>query len=310
MEKILFVNVKCMLWVLCGLFLAGHALAIKPDRKYIWLPQNAGLIYKRLNVITPDGYRIETWFYPAQETPNPDTGQHEMLPYKVLDKAKRPTLVICNGDAGNMSYQQIWLASLYTARGFNVVTFDWRGFGQSDDFPMDEDYLCYAEMLWDYEAVVREVRQQPEVDRRRIVVMGWSTGAYMSMITAYTNRSIAGCIVSGTPSSFDEVIPLLLAGHPEGKTEENLCVPEEFPCEQMPALIAPEFTKPILLVVGEQDRRTPPWMAEKIYRALPEKTPKRLSIYEKAGHGGMESPYWVDTQRWMEETVAFMSAIE
>lgn len=301
--------VRCFILVVGALLLFLNSHAIKPDRKYIRLPQNAGLIYKRLNVITQDGYRIETWFYPAQEAPDTLSGQTKMLPYRVMDKTRRPTLVICNGDAGNMSYQQIWLASLYVANGFNVVTFDWRGFGQSADFPMDEDYLCYTEMLQDYEAVLREVSRQPEVDRRRVVVMGWSTGAYLSMITAYRNRSVAGCIVSGAPSSFEEVIPLLLKAHPAGKTADNLLVPKDFPSEEMPARIAPKFTKPIFLIVGDKDERTPRWMAEKIYRALPEITCKRLSVYENAGHVGMEAPYFVDMKRWMEETVAFISGI-
>lgn len=302
--------VRCFIMVVGVMLFFLHSHAIKPDRKYIRLPQNAGLIYKRLNVITQDGYRLETWFYPAQEAPRADAGQSEMLPYSVLDKKRRPTLVICNGDAGNMSYQQILLASLYAANGFNVVTFDWRGFGRSDEFPMDEDYLCYTEMLWDYEAVIREVGRQPEVDRRRIFVMGWSTGAYLSMITAHNNRSVAGCILSGVPSSFEEVIPLLLKVHPAGKTADNLLVPEDFPSDQMPVCIAPQFTKPVFLVVGNEDERTPCWMAQKIYCALPRNIPKRLSVYENAGHGGMEAPYFVDMQRWMEETVEFMTEIK
>lgn len=70
-----------------------------------------------------------------------------------MDNKKRPTLIICNGDAGNMSYMQIDLAAVYAANGYNVVTFDWRGFGDSTEFEMNKDYLCYTEMLLDYEAV-------------------------------------------------------------------------------------------------------------------------------------------------------------
>lgn len=281
--------------------------AIIPDRKYVRLPQNMGLIYKELDVETADGYRIETWFYPAQNMPEEDAGQSEMLPYRTLDDSRRPTLVICNGDAGNMSYQQVMLAAIYAAGGFNVVTFDWRGFGDSSEFEMDSNYLCYTEMLDDYDAVLKAVRRQREVDRNRIFVMGWSTGSYLSMITAYNNRNVAGCILSSTPSSFEEEIPILVERHPAGKTEENLIVPDDFPRGQMPALIAPKFTKPILLVVGAKDDRTPQWMSEKIYNALPEDTDKKLSIYTDAGHGGMMSPYIVDMERWITETVEFMS---
>ena len=46
------------------------------------------MIYKELNVVTKDGYRIETWFYPAQPVPEQRAAQAEMLPYKTLGKYK------------------------------------------------------------------------------------------------------------------------------------------------------------------------------------------------------------------------------
>ena len=281
--------------------------AIIPDRNYIRLPQDAGLIYRKLDVTTSDGLRIETWFYPAQDFPGESSGRQDMLPYRTIDEEKRPTLVICNGDAGNMSYQQIDLAMIYAACGFNVVTFDWRGFGASSEFEMNRDYLCYTEMLEDYRAVLDTVKGQEEVDGDCIFLMGWSTGAYLSMITAYNDENAAGCILSGVPSTFEEIIPILVRNHPAGKTEAELIVPEDFPKEQMPALIAPEFGKAIMIIVGSKDDRTPQWMAEKIYDALPEDTFKKLSIFENAGHGGTNAPYFVDTSRYVEETVTFMT---
>lgn len=300
-------GLSLLILIVC-LFFSGHSHAIIPDRKYVRLPQNAGLIYKELDVVTKDGYKIETWFYPAQTMPEKDAGQDEMLPYNTLDNSKRPTLIICNGDAGNMSYQQIFLASLYTSMGLNVVTFDWRGFGESSEFEMNPDYLCYTEMLDDYNAVIKAVGKQKEVNKKMVFLMGWSTGAYLSMITAHNNRLVKGCILSGTPSSFEDIIPHLIKVHPKGKTEENLLVPEDFPSEQMPCLVASKFKKNILLVVGENDDRTPVWMSEKIYDALPENTVKKLSIYENAGHGGKLFPFFCDMERWFSETVEFMTS--
>ena len=156
---------KYILPAILGMLLfLPEANAIIPDRQYIRLPQEAGLIYRKLDVTTGDGFRIETWFYPAQDFPGEDSGRQDMLPYSTIDEEQRPTLVICNGDAGNMSYQQIDLAMIYAACGFNVVTFDWRGFGASSEFEMDDDYLCYTEMLEDYRAVLAAVKGQEEVD--------------------------------------------------------------------------------------------------------------------------------------------------
>lgn len=63
--------------VLTGIFLAFSSHAIIPDRKYIRLPQQEGLIYKELGVVADDGYGIETWFYPAQDMPGEGAGQDE-----------------------------------------------------------------------------------------------------------------------------------------------------------------------------------------------------------------------------------------
>lgn len=297
---------KRIVLLFISLLLFFYSYAIRPDRKYLRLPQNLGLIYKELTVGTKDGYRIETWFYPAQDLPEKDAGQTEKIPYKTIDKETRPTIIFCGGDAGNMSYSQMDFAMLYASCGFNVVTFDWRGFGVSSDFEMNSDYLCYTEMLADYEAVIKAVSKQPEVDKKRIYLMGWSTGAYLSIIAAQNSKNVKGCIAQGTPSSFEDLVPHLIKINTKCKTEENLIVPDDFPRHQMPSLIAPKYKKSILLIVGNKDAVTPVWMSEKIYNTLPETINKKLSVYENAGHMGSEHPYFVDYKRWIDETTAFM----
>ncbi len=292
--------------LLLAVLITLQSYSIIPDRKYIRLPQERGLVYKNLPVKTKDGYKIETWFFPAQDMPDYKAGQKEMLPYKTKDNKKRPTLIICNADDGNMSYMQLDLAAVYAANGYNVVTFDWRGFGNSFQFEMNRDYLCYTEMLLDYAAVIKTVAKQIEVDKKEIFLMGWSTGAYLSMIASHNNKNVKGCILVGTPSSFEDVIPQLIKVHPKRKTAANLVVPDNFPKDKMPFHIAPKFRKSVLLIVGKNDDRTPVWMSEKIYNALPEKVNKKLSVYDKAGHGGNQSPMVVDFERWMNETLDFM----
>lgn len=109
-----------------------------------------------------------------------------------------------------MSYFQLYLAKSWTSRGFNVVTFDWRGFGKSSPFAMDRNYLCYTEMLEDYRAVVRTTSEQEEVLNGAIAVVGWSTGAYLSMITAYTDDLVNAFVGRSLPTDFDDFIPLVM----------------------------------------------------------------------------------------------------
>ena len=285
----------------------GNCHAIIPDTVYIRKPESMGLIYKNLEVITNDGYKIETWFFPAQ-SPLSEGELRDLngnrRTYETQDETKRPTIIVCNGDAGNMSYFQLYLAKSWTSRGFNVVTFDWRGFGKSSPFAMDRNYLCYTEMLEDYRAVVRTTSEQEEVLNGAIAVVGWSTGAYLSMITAYTDDLVNAFVGRSLPTDFDDFIPLVLKY--KNKTRNELLVPEDFPTELMPVHIAPEFGKPLFLIVGENDFRTPVWMSRKIIESVPGTTPKELMIVENAAHGGKEDPILIAFDDFIKRTSDFL----
>ncbi len=205
-----------------------------------------------------------------------------------------------------MAYFQLYLAKSWTSRGFNVVTFDWRGFGKSSPFAMDRNYLCYTEMLKDYRAVVRTTSEQEEVLNGAIAVVGWSTGAYLSMITAYTDDLVNAFVGRSLPTDFDDFIPLVMKY--KNKTRNELLVPEDFPTELMPVHIAPEFGKPLFLIVGENDFRTPVWMSRKIIESVPGTTPKELMIVENAAHGGKEDPILIAFDDFIKRTSDFLMA--
>lgn len=287
----------------------GNYHAIIPDTVYIRKPESMGLIYKNLEVITNDGYKIETWFFPAQ-SPLSEGELRDLngnrRTYETQDETKRPTIIVCNGDAGNMSYFQLYLAKSWTSRGFNVVTFDWRGFGKSSPFAMDRNYLCYTEMLEDYRTVVRTTSEQEEVLNGAIAVVGWSTGAYLSMITAYTDDLVNAFVGRSLPTDFDDFIPLVMKY--KNKTRNELLVPDDFPAELMPVHIAPEFGKPLFLIVGENDFRTPVWMSRKIIESVPGTTPKELMIVENAAHGGKEDPILIAFDDFIKRTSDFLMA--
>lgn len=282
--------------------LSAHA--IKPDRAYIRYPQQMGLMYKSLDVKTADGYQIETWYFPAQNLPEENAGSYVLLPYKTLERENRPVIIICNADSGNMSYFQLTMAMYYAAAGYNVVTFDWRGFGASSEFPMDTNYFCYTEMLMDYDAVIAKVAQQPETDAGGIYLLGWSTGGYLSMISAHKNPSVRGCILRGIPTSFEATIPIIKKE--KGKKDENLLIPEDFPVDCMPLCLAPDFQKDIMLVVGSEDTRTPVWMSKEVFGKLPANIVKRMWIVQGAKHGGKDAPEFIYLEEFVDNTLQFL----
>lgn len=202
-----------------------------------------------------------------------------------------------------MSWNSLAHVMSLARAGYNIVTFDWRGFGESSEWPMNPDYMCYTEMLIDYNAVIDAVLKLDEVDTSRVGVMGWSTGGYLSWITAYQRPEVKCFVGRGVPSTFEECLPLIKKA--TGKQDSNVIVPKEFPTALMPGNSANRFNKPVLLIVGKYDDRTPVWMSEKIIELLPGKE-KRLVVFSEAGHGGEQDPMVVDYERYMSEIKKFL----
>ena len=215
---------------------------------------------------------------------------------------RRPTIIICNGDAGNMSWQQLHFAANYITNGYNVVTFDWRGFGESTEWQMNKDYLVYTEFLIDYDAVINEVLKQKEVDTNRIALMGWSTGAYLSMAAASKRKEVSCFIGQALMTSFDDVLPLVKA-LPKNK-DRKLIIPADYPKALFPISLATKFNKSTFLIVGENDERTPVWMSKKIFDLLPYN--KELWIVNGAEHGGPNGPQ-KDFKIFNEKIVQFLN---
>ena len=111
-------------------FLMQSVYALKPSRKYDFKPESYGMIYKEFKATTSDNFKINVWFFSAQDSILFNYVKHpKKLENKTIDNKKRPTIIVCPQDAGNMAlmYQ---FAMIMCPKGYNVVTFDWRGFGK------------------------------------------------------------------------------------------------------------------------------------------------------------------------------------
>ena len=256
---------------------------MKPTFNYTLHPNDYGLLHKRLSVSTSDSLEIACWFFPAHKIPNRETiinaQTKGILPeYKAADE-HLPTIIVANGDAGNMS-NQINFVVMFYPMGYNVVLFDWRGFGESDPLPAESDQLCYSEYLLDYAAVLDAVFEQKEVDENRVAVYGGSTGAYLSFATAASDERVDIAVLRALLTDFEKVHVGLRAAKPE----RNLQATAGYPKELFPVNIASVFKRPVFLIVREIDEVTPVWMTKAIYAKLTCK--KELWIVPEAEHGG------------------------
>lgn len=137
---------------------------MKPDKNYEYTPKGYGFTFKEMKVKTTDNFTINMW---------------HIMPK--LKGKKNVTVVLCGGDSGNMSYLLSQALNL-AYKGYNVVTFDYRGFGHSQNFKIDTiNLLFHNEFLLDFEAVVRHAKKL--YPKNKIGSFGFSMGGYFPVIT-------------------------------------------------------------------------------------------------------------------------------
>ena len=89
------------------------------------------------------------------------------------------TLILCYGDMGNMSY---WLnqAGVLSQVGYDVLMFDYRGFGKSSAFKINPDYLYYDEFATDLTTVIKWAKLN--LNSKKLGLISFSMGTIMSTI--------------------------------------------------------------------------------------------------------------------------------
>ena len=158
------------------LFKSMNADALKPYSTYITTPTSFDCKYDSLTFVTKDKVSLAGWYiYSAQNDQN------------------ESTIIFSYGDAGNMSYFLDYGIEL-AKNGFNVFMYDYRGFGLSNEFPIDKDMLIYSEFLIDLNAAVDFVKENHPSP---IILFGPSMGATLSISVAGSRQDILAVIAEG-----------------------------------------------------------------------------------------------------------------
>lgn len=229
------------------LFLIGTSLtahAIKPSRTYAQKPDAAGLAYAEVSVTTPDQYKINVWEYAPLE-----------------NTAPTETIIFVGTDAGNMS-NYIWVAKTFIAKGFRVISFDYRGFGHSADFAINTELLFHPEFAIDLDTVIKSVRSKYPTEP--VGLMALSMGTYISLLR---NEKIDFMVADGFYFNPQLVVDRY-------KTLQNEIIPLQTPVISV-TKISPPF--PVLIFCASEDVVTPTGDAREFARYNP------VSIVEYAG---------------------------
>ncbi len=208
---------------------AASVWAIKPMAKYWARPDTLGLKYQNLTLTTSDHAHLAAWLIePTAGTPSQHT-----------------TVVVAGGDSGNMASNLFTAAALAEA-GYRVLLFDYRGFGSSDAFAIDQNYLYYPEFATDTRAALAEARRRSP--GQRVGLMGFSMGTLVGSEAAATTRCDFLVTVAYVASPQHVV-----AHYQRIRPERPVILPAEAATYSR---VAPKVNCPWLFITGTGDQAT------------------------------------------------------
>lgn len=132
-----------LLTIMIAAIIPAHAL--EPEKEYKVTPNKFGMNFKEERITTPDGAILNAWFF---------------------DAAKKTTnwIVISGSGDGNMA-DDLELANQFLSAGYNVVTYDYRGYGASSDFEIDPDLYIYPQFIVDLNSVLDYLRKSRAITK-------------------------------------------------------------------------------------------------------------------------------------------------
>lgn len=118
-------------------------------------------------------------------------------------KAPPPVVVMC---AGMTLTKEVWLpanAEWLRARGYATLSFDYRGFGESEGQPRNR--LVPAMQVQDVRAALTFLETVPELDSSRIGLFGVSLGASVAVATAGVDSRVKATVAVAGPMDLGRV---------------------------------------------------------------------------------------------------------
>lgn len=228
-----------------------------PTTKEYESPEKSGLAVESVFFQTVDRVRLHGLFFPALESP-------------------RGTVLHFHGNAGNVTGHWPFIAWLPPA-GWNVLCFDYRGFGRS------EGRISQRGSVLDGHAALDYVMGRPDVDPARVVAFGQSLGGAVAVVLGAERTELRGFLLEAAFSGYRTIARWHLARNPLlfalAWWVPPLLIDRRFDAVEHIPRLAP---RPILIMHGMEDRTVPWPMAVELYQAAGE--PKELWPIPDLGH--------------------------
>jgi pimeloyl-ACP methyl ester carboxylesterase len=219
-----------------------NSLLYLPERELLEKPGDRGLTYEELTLATEDGERLHGWWV---ETTAERLG----------------SILLCHGNGGNVG-DRVLHARLLCEVGFDVLLFDYRGYGRSTGRPDEEGTLRDARSA--RTALLDRAGEEP-------VVLGESLGGGVALALSLEHPP-RGLVLQ---SAFTGVRDMARHHYP--------FIPRALVPDAYPSLASiGGLRAPLLVLHGERDEVVPPSQGQALFEAAPQ--PKRLQILPHVGH--------------------------
>ena len=214
-----------------------------PTSRWMTTPADLGLEAEDVFLTPEPGVRLHGWFFPHS----------------------RPlaTLLFCHGNAGNASHRLENVVGLLQT-GFQVLLFDYRGYGHSGGRPSEQGLYRDAETTWAHLVERADTAGAPRI------IFGRSLGGAVAIDLA-TRVEADALIVESTFTSIHTIARLLFP----------LPLPA-LPVEYDSLSKIERLKLPLLVIHGERDELIPFAEGQALFEAAPE--PKSWYPIPCAGH--------------------------
>ncbi len=125
--------------LMLAMMAAMPVVALNPSKEYATLPSDYGMDYKEVTILATDGLKLNAWiFKPMSET--------------------KKFVVISDDGNGNMA-DNIEIVAQFLSAGYNVLSYDYRGYGKSDSFNINQKFFIYPQFVKDLQGVLDYMRK-------------------------------------------------------------------------------------------------------------------------------------------------------
>ncbi|MFO1386490.1 MAG: alpha/beta fold hydrolase [Chitinivorax sp.] len=254
----------CLLLIL---WLTGcESLFFFPSRPLQHTPAELGLQYQDVSFAAADGTQLHGWFLPAQGV-------------------VKGTVLHLHGNAANIG-DHVWAVRWLPPAGYQVLTFDYRGYGRSQGQP------SLAGVQQDIDAALGFLLQRADVEPKQVMILAQSLGGAMGIYNLAHSpwrSQVKLLVVDSAFSSYQGIAREKMAGWWL-----------TWPLQWMPYLLlsdryAPQDAVaelspiPLILIHGSGDRVVPAHHSEQLYAAAG--APKELWLLPNVPHtAGLELP--------------------